>query len=83
MSRRKRALIAFVVIELLLAGGWLWLHGLATMSPHAAPDSARVIGDVFGGAMGFLLALSSSDQRSVLSATNPAVRCHPRASLTF
>ena len=58
MSRRKRTLIAIVVIELLLAGGWMWLHGLAMTSPHATGDSARVIGEVFGGAMGLVLALS-------------------------
>lgn len=57
MSRRKRILIAIVVVELLLAGGWLWLHGLA-MTSQAARDSARVIGEVFGGAMGLVLALS-------------------------
>jgi hypothetical protein len=58
MSRRKRTLIAIAVIELLLAGGWIWLHGMAMTSPHAARDSARVIGEVFGGAMGLVLALS-------------------------
>jgi hypothetical protein len=58
MSRRKRTLIAIVVIELLLAGGWIWLHGMAMTSPHATKDSARVIGEVFGGAMGLVLALS-------------------------
>jgi len=54
MSRRKRTLIAIVVIELLLAGGWIWLHGMAMTSPHATRDSARVIGEVFGGAMGLV-----------------------------
>jgi hypothetical protein len=58
MARRKRTLIAIVVVELLLAGGWIWLHGMAMTSPHAAKDSARVIGEVFGGAMGLVLALS-------------------------
>jgi hypothetical protein len=58
MSKRKRTVIAIIVIELLLAGGWLWLHGLAVTSPHASRDSARVVGEVFGGAMGLLLALS-------------------------
>jgi hypothetical protein len=51
-------LAGIVVIELMLAGGWIWLHGLALRSPQATPDSARVIGEVFGGAMGLLLALS-------------------------
>jgi hypothetical protein len=58
MSKRKRTVIAIIVIELLLAGGWLWLHDLAVTSPHASRDSARVVGEVFGGAMGLLLALS-------------------------
>lgn len=58
MSRRTRTLIGIVVIELLLAGGWIWLHGMALTSPHATRDSTRVIGEVFGGAMGLLLALS-------------------------
>jgi hypothetical protein len=58
MSRRKRTLIAIIVIELLLAGGWIWLHGMAMASPHSAKDSARVIGEVFGGAMGLVMALS-------------------------
>ena len=58
MSKRKRTVIGIVVIELLLAGGWIWLHYLAMTSPHASPDSTRVIAQVFGGAMGTLLALS-------------------------
>ena len=58
MSKRKRTVIAIIVIELLLAGGWLWLHTQAATSPPATADSARVIGLVFGGAMGLILALS-------------------------
>lgn len=58
MSRRRRTLIGIVVTELLLAGGWIWLHGMALTSPHATKDATRVIGEVFGGAMGLLLALS-------------------------
>ncbi len=58
MSKRKRTVIALAVIELLLLGGWIWLHGLAMASPTATPDSARTIGEVFGGAMGIVLALS-------------------------
>jgi hypothetical protein len=58
MSKRQQTVIAIVVIELLLAGGWVWLHNMAMTSPHATPDSARVIGQVFGGAMGLILALS-------------------------
>ena len=58
MSRRIRTLIGIVVIELLLAGCWIWLHGMALASPHATKDSTRVIGEVFGGAMGLLLAMT-------------------------
>ena len=58
MSKWKRTIIGIVVIELLLAGGWVWLHNLAMTSPQASADSTRVIGQVFGGAMGILLALS-------------------------
>jgi hypothetical protein len=58
MSKRKRTLIALVVIELLLAGGWIWLHSMAISSPNASPDAPRVIGQVFGAAMGIILGLS-------------------------
>jgi len=58
MSKRKRTVIAIVVIELLLAGGWFWLHGVAATSSNASADSTRVIGEVFGGAMGLILGLS-------------------------
>jgi hypothetical protein len=36
MSRRRRTLIGIVGIELVLAGGWIRLHGLALRSPQAA-----------------------------------------------
>jgi hypothetical protein len=58
MSKRKRTVIAIIVIELLLAGGWIWLHQMAVGSSRASPESTRVIGEVFGGAMGLILALS-------------------------
>jgi hypothetical protein len=58
MSKRTRTIIVVIVIELLLAGGWFWLHTMALGSPRAGPDSTRVIGQVFGAAMGIILALS-------------------------
>ena len=58
MSKRKRTVIGLIVIELLLAGGWIWLHSVAATSSHASSDSTRVIGEVFGGAMGLILGLS-------------------------
>ncbi len=58
VSYRKRIVIGLVLIELLLAGGWVWLHYQAVTSGHAAPEAPRVIGQMFGGAMGLILALS-------------------------
>jgi hypothetical protein len=58
MSRRKRTIIALIVVELLLGAGWFWLHNMALTSARASPDSTRVIGEVFGAAMGIVLALS-------------------------
>ena len=58
MSKTKRTLIAIATIEVLLLGGWLWLHNLAMTSSNATPDAGRVIGEVFGGAMGGLLCLA-------------------------
>jgi hypothetical protein len=57
MSRTKRTLIAIATLEALLLGGWLWLHNLA-MTSSTTPDAGRVIGEVFGGAMGGLLCLA-------------------------
>jgi hypothetical protein len=58
VSYRKRLVIGLILIELLLAGGWAWLHYQAVTSGHAAPEAPRVIGQMFGGAMGVILALS-------------------------
>lgn len=58
MSKRKRTVIAVIVVELLLAGGWIWMHSIALGSSNASADSTRVIGQVFGGAMGIILGLS-------------------------
>ena len=58
MSKRTRLVIGLIVVELLLAGGWFWLHNLALTSSRASPDSTRVIGQTFGAAMGIVLALS-------------------------
>ena len=58
MSKRTRTIIVLILIELLLAGGWIWLHNMAISSPNANPDAPRVIGQVFGAAMGIILGLS-------------------------
>jgi len=58
MSRRKRVIIAIIVLEVLLGLGWLWLSRAAVSSGNANPDAPRVIGQVFGTAMGILLGIS-------------------------
>ena len=58
MSRFKRMIVGVAVLELLLLGGWIWLHGLAMASPHATAESTRVIGEVFGGAMAVVLVVT-------------------------
>ena len=58
MSKLKRMVVGVAVLELLLLGGWIWLHGLAMASPHATAEGTRVIGEVFGGAMGLVLVVT-------------------------
>ena len=43
MSRRTRVVIVLIVVELLLAGGWFWLHNLALTSSNAGPIVDTVI----------------------------------------
>lgn len=58
MTRAKRTILALVLIELILAGLWFYLAGMASSSPGASPDSGRVIGETMGTVMGVLLGLS-------------------------
>jgi hypothetical protein len=58
MSKRTRTLIGIVVIELLLAGGWYYLHMQAVTDPSWSADAPTRIGRVFGGAMGLILGLT-------------------------
>ena len=58
MSKRKRTVIAVVLVELLLAGLWYYLHQLAVTSPDAQPGAAVTIGRTMGFVMAFVLALS-------------------------
>jgi hypothetical protein len=58
MSRAKRVILMLVVIELLLAGLWIYLAHLAATSAGASPDAGRVIGRTMGGVMGLILGLS-------------------------
>ena len=56
MSPTARLIIGIVLIELLLAGLWFWLAGMAAES-SAHPRAQVVIGQSIGGAMGIVLAL--------------------------
>lgn len=58
MSRRKRVVIAVVVLEVLLGLGWIWLSNAAASGGSSNPDAPRVIGQVMGTAMGILLGIS-------------------------
>lgn len=59
MSRRTRTLLAIGVIEVLLAGLWFWLAGMAAANPdRAAPDAQKVIGETMGAVMGVLAGLA-------------------------
>jgi hypothetical protein len=58
MSRAGRTILVLALIEILLAGLWLYLARLAATSPGTSPDAARVIGRTMGGFMGLILGLS-------------------------
>ena len=58
MTKRKRTIIAVVLIELMLAALWYYLHQMAVTSPSAQPGAAVTIGRTMGAVMGVILALS-------------------------
>jgi hypothetical protein len=58
MSRATRTIVLVVLIEICLAGLWVYLANLAATSHNASPDAAHVIGRAMGGAMGVILGLS-------------------------
>ncbi|MDB5691662.1 MAG: hypothetical protein JWO81_725 [Alphaproteobacteria bacterium] len=58
MSRATRTIVMLALIELFLAGLWLYLAHLAARSVGASPEAPRVIGRTMGAAMGLVLGLS-------------------------
>ena len=56
MSRRQRTVIVLIVVEVLLAAGWFWLHQSALQQSN--PEAPRVVGQVFGTAMGIIAGLA-------------------------
>lgn len=79
MSRRKRVIIAVIVLEVLLGLGWIWLSHAAVAGGSSNPDAPRVIGQVMGTVMGVLLGISpllylfarSNDRRAEEKARKP------------
>jgi hypothetical protein len=58
MSKKKRTLLAIVLVELLLAGIWYYLAGLGAAHPErVTPDFQRTVGSSMGAAMGAFLGL--------------------------
>jgi hypothetical protein len=58
MTRAARTIVLVVVIEVCLAGLWVYLANLAATSHGSSPDAGRVIGRTMGAAMGVILGLS-------------------------
>jgi hypothetical protein len=56
MSANVRLLVGFGLVELCLAGLWMWLAKAAAHS-STAPDAQVVIGQIMGAAMGIIFAL--------------------------
>jgi hypothetical protein len=60
MSRRKRVLVTFIVIEMVLAGIWVWLHLLASDPARVnRPDAQAHIGQIMGMVMGALFGVGA------------------------
>lgn len=58
MTYKTRTLLAIALVELLLAGIWLYLANLGAAEPgRVAPDFQRALGSTMGAAMGGLLGL--------------------------
>lgn len=58
MSKKKRTLLAIVLVELLLGGIWFYLAGFGASQPErVTPDFQRTLGSTMGGAMGAFLGL--------------------------
>jgi hypothetical protein len=54
MSYRARTVLLLIVIELLIAGFWLFTAGM----PGPSPDAAAERGEIFGMIMGVVAGLS-------------------------
>jgi hypothetical protein len=58
MSKKKRTILAIVLVELLLAGIWFYLAQLGAAHPErTAPEFQRTVGQTMGAAMGAFLGL--------------------------
>jgi hypothetical protein len=58
MSKKKRTLLAVLLVELLLAGIWFYLARLGAAHPErVTPEFQRTVGQTMGAAMGAFLGL--------------------------
>lgn len=58
MSKKRRTLLAILLVELLLAGIWFYLANLGLAHPDRVwPDYQRTVGSTMGTAMGGFLGL--------------------------
>ena len=58
MSKKKRTLLAIVLVELLLGGIWFYLAGVGAAHPErVAPGFQETLGSTMGAAMGAFLGL--------------------------
>jgi hypothetical protein len=58
MSKRKRTLIAILLVELLLAGIWFYLANMGASQPdRVTADFQSTLGSTMGTAMGAFLGL--------------------------
>lgn len=58
MSYRKRTLFAILLVELLLAGIWIWLAMLGATEPDRVTDDFQSnVGSIMGMAMGAIAGL--------------------------
>ena len=57
MTSKRRAILGIALVEVLLAGIWIYLSLLGSSHPErASPEFDRVVAQTMGSAMGFVAA---------------------------
>jgi hypothetical protein len=58
MTRKRRAVLGIGLVEVMLAGLWVYLEMLGGSHPdRISPQFHQVVGQTMGGAMGFIAAI--------------------------